>query len=465
MASKRLKQAVVVIHGMGEQVPMDTIRSFVEMVVTEVEEEQEPQQWFKPENFSSIVDQRRIRISSSRKRPSTEFMEFYWAHQAKNNSMSHLFAWFLKLLFSPPTNFGPRIIAIWFTAWLSLIGFLVGMYYGLIDYQKISSITEIDPERLALTLSFFVIYSMIQFFLIKYLGDAARYLHGSPENVEMRNKILGQGIQFFKKLHDSGEYDRIIVVAHSLGSVIAYDILQNLWGDYYRSHNHPEKIDQEALEALVNASSKVQANPSPENIKHYQQCQQKLWQEQQKYGNRWLISDFITMGSPLAHAPALMANGRQDLRLRQSFRLYPTSPPFAQEGKDFYYHRTYNLPNQEGVKRSIKTLDVGALFAVVRWTNMYFPGDFIGGPLQKVFGPGIKDIKVFTNPQGWKSALPEKLQSWTSYIPGAPHIWYWNTRPFHRRNEKLKEWSAQKQIIRALRLNSRRTLKELEDLE
>ena len=42
------------------------------------------------------------------------------------------------------------------------------------------------------------------------------------------------------------------------------------------------------------------------------------------------------------------------------------------------------------------------LFACTRWTNLYFPaklglfGDFVGGPLQTWFGPGIKDIQVRT---------------------------------------------------------------------
>lgn len=48
-----------------------------------------------------------------------------------------------------------------------------------------------------------------------------------------------------------------------------------------------------------------------------------------------------------------------------------------------------------------------SLFAVVRWTNLWFPvergslqGDWFGGPLQNLFGPGVRDIAVQGNRPG-----------------------------------------------------------------
>jgi hypothetical protein len=44
---------------------------------------------------------------------------------------------------------------------------------------------------------------------------------------------------------------------------------------------------------------------------------------------------------------------------------------------------------------------------VVRWTNLWFPvetgsvrGDFFGGPLQTLFGPGIREKRVMGNTPG-----------------------------------------------------------------
>lgn len=53
-----------------------------------------------------------------------------------------------------------------------------------------------------------------------------------------------------------------------------------------------------------------------------------------------------------------------------------------------------------------QTLVHSAPFAVVRWTNLYFPavgtffGDWFGGPLRPLFGSGILDKPVLGNKPG-----------------------------------------------------------------
>jgi hypothetical protein len=52
-------------------------------------------------------------------------------------------------------------------------------------------------------------------------------------------------------------------------------------------------------------------------------------------------------------------------------------------------------------------------FAVTRWTNLWFPvtrgalhGDWFGGALRPLFGPGIRDIAVHGNkPERFKRGL------------------------------------------------------------
>jgi hypothetical protein len=63
-------------------------------------------------------------------------------------------------------------------------------------------------------------------FLQPYLGDAARYFRNSPGNVAVRREIRRQAVSTLRALHLSGDYDRIVVVAHSLGTVVAYDMLR-----------------------------------------------------------------------------------------------------------------------------------------------------------------------------------------------------------------------------------------------
>ena len=62
-------------------------------------------------------------------------------------------------------------------------------------------------------------------FLQSYLGDAARYFRNSPANVAVRRTIRKEAVDTLQRLHN-GQYDRIVVVAHSLGTVVAYDMLR-----------------------------------------------------------------------------------------------------------------------------------------------------------------------------------------------------------------------------------------------
>ena len=74
------------------------------------------------------------------------------------------------------------------------------------------------------------VYSALQWFLIPYFGDVGRYVSTKPDAVATRNEIRERGLKLLETLHDSRrdgssdgapEYARIIIIAHSLGSVIA----------------------------------------------------------------------------------------------------------------------------------------------------------------------------------------------------------------------------------------------------
>lgn len=68
------------------------------------------------------------------------------------------------------------------------------------------------------------------------LGDAARYLSSTPRNVDENEDIRGEIVDLLARLHEqkwpdgTPRYERIIVVGHSLGGVIAYDAVTLLWG-------------------------------------------------------------------------------------------------------------------------------------------------------------------------------------------------------------------------------------------
>ena len=81
-----MRQAVVIIHGMGEQKPMSTLRGFVDTLVKHEANEQiksgeietyEKNYWSKPDKMSESFELRRLVLAGKNKRPTTDFFEYY----------------------------------------------------------------------------------------------------------------------------------------------------------------------------------------------------------------------------------------------------------------------------------------------------------------------------------------------------------------------------------------------------
>ena len=327
---KKLKQAVLLIHGIGEQRPMDTLRGFVDTVWTTDEqvkhENAVPGVFSKPDEISGSFELRRLTTTKNRKGVRTDFYEFYWAHLMSGTILSHVIAWSKRLLFRWPWQVPPRLRG----AWLLLIGLLliIGFFalqavipenYQVFSIPKwLSGIIGILAAGVAVPI------------INNIIGDAARYLDPAPSNIHRREEIRTKGVNLLNKLHESNKYDRIMVVGHSLGSVIGYDILTYAWSRYNKSidnkNPHP-KLDE--FEDLVH---------SDERLAHadFQSKQQGLQAEFNENGINWLVTDFLTLGSPLTHAEILLAKNKKDLTSKQKERELPTCPPELESGKFSY---------------------------------------------------------------------------------------------------------------------------------
>lgn len=381
------KQAVVLIHGIGEQVPMDTLRGFVKAVWTTDESVRNPyvpdQVWSKPDNVSQNYELRRLTTAEGISGKRTDFFEFYWADLMEGTEVEHVQAWLWLLLLRSPRRVPKQLRGLWWSVvllivWVTVVGIawcfnlLAGGVAGLVSGAATGLwIGLVWPIK-------------------KVVGDAARYLHVAPPNIGKRRLIREAGLQLLQRLHDSGDYDRIILVGHSLGTVIGYDILTQLWPRYNTKHTGNPSPDPDPLEKLA-------ASPDlhPEV---YQAAQTTYAASLKAAGSPWLITDFVTMGSPLAHAPFLLTRKPEEFQTKKTERELPTCPPTLETVKKnprFCYPLGKAwVPNHS------------AVFAPTRWTNLYFPcawtlkGDVVGGPLQQVFGAGIRDIPVSTTIQG-----------------------------------------------------------------
>jgi hypothetical protein len=96
------KRAVVVIHGIGNQSPMTTLRSFVEAVWTLApgltKPGVRPQTWTKRDLMSDSYELRRITTNDDTKDRRTDFFEFYWADMMEDTKLSSVIWWIKRIL-------------------------------------------------------------------------------------------------------------------------------------------------------------------------------------------------------------------------------------------------------------------------------------------------------------------------------------------------------------------------------
>ncbi len=446
MRKRRITQAVIVIHGIGEQKPMDTLRKFVDAVLPEPKSGEK--YFSKPDQMSESFELRKLQ---NRTQPRTHFFEYYWASKVEGTTLRHILTWLRSLLLRRPWRVPRQLIPLWVTTWILAIGVIAFGSTDLFDRFTESTIA-LSSETVALIGA--AILAILQSFVIYYVGDAARYLSPHPKNIALRQAIRSEGVKLLRNIHKSGKYQRIVIVGHSLGSVIAYDILKHLWQEYYRVYERPSEHDQTALESAEKAGEALPSKDADSDSKtsEFQESQVELWRELRDLGNPWLVTDLITLGSPLAHAALLLASDEDDLNARQRQRELPTAPPEPEAnskgGKEVrrYSYRLWDKFKEGENEFYLRVLHHAAHFACTRWTNIYFPvrlgffGDFIGGPLRRWFGSGIRDIPVTSARWGGLAQI----------TPMAHTSYWW-------KGKKGGDSSALAALIHALDLKGKRT--------
>lgn len=441
------RQAVIVIHGIGEQKPMDTLQDFADQIAPEIPRKKDPQgnqmppkkKFFnKPDVLSETYELRRLTANEHKHTFKTDYFEYYWAYKMSGTQISDIIWWVREILWRRPKNIPGRIRWIYQFFWASIIiGFLIAglfLYFHCTDSahnplrQFIDAYTPPFVRYIAAG-----IWLIVNWFLIYFLGDAVRYMTPRTGNIQSRQDIRQTGIELLTKLHEArikvsnkdgsvsekNKYDRIILVGHSLGSVIAYDLIRFLWT------KHHEKIilSPMQLETLEQLADKLKKDPSKANLEAYRKAQFETWASQYAQVGSWRISDFITLGSPLAHAELLLAGSPAQLDRKQAEREFPTCPPVTEDGMPFHFSMG-----------DTDFLHHAAPFAMTRWTNLTFSKDFVGGNI-RAFGPGIENHYL-------KSASTLR-----NNIPFLSHTSYWH--PSEHRMLALIRQKLQLRIVKA----------------
>jgi len=393
-------QAVVIIHGIGEQKPMDTLRGFVDAVWTRDKSVQNPHiqgnsTFSKPDHISRSFELRRLTTVTGRNGWRTDFFEYYWAHLMHSTTFSHLLDWFRFLMLRRPKDVPKNLLLHYVLLWI------IAVVYVTLAFITITP-GDLLPRFLSVATSVFLTPILFSY-LKNVLGDAARYLLPTPANVQRRQDIRSAGVSLLKSLHDA-DYDRIVIVGHSLGSVIGYDILTHAWTNYNEGFAINQDPSDEKLNELEKIARELEGKSDLNNdlIDNIQQSQWEYFKEFRNNGGKWRVTDFISIGCPLAHAKFLLARNNKEFERKVTDREYPRCLPVL-EKVDGHLRFSFDPRDKEGKKIGAYLPHHAAVFALTRWTNLYFPvkkffwGDFIAGPLRDVLGSGIRDVPVYIN--------------------------------------------------------------------
>jgi hypothetical protein len=408
------RQAVILIHGIGEQRPMDTLRSFVDAVLDyDYSGSQADVKYYsRPDFLSDNLELRRY-VSANARNDRTDFYEFYWAHRMPAATWDRLLGWFWVLTCRNARDVPAQLMPIWALSWLAIaVSVLLGLW-------TTARFVAGDPVlNLSMPLLLAAVANGIALKVLHYIGDAAVYLSPNPKNIAARQDIRAAGMTLLDNVTKSGRYDRVLIVGHSLGSVIGYDILTFAWqrtidaqrkrlSGAWKSGSLPQ-LDTAALRKAEAIAKDIRNDVfvGDDAALKWQDVTRRVADELAGNGYGWLVTDFITLGSPLAHGDLLLAKNRADFVRRAMERELPHCPPVRElDGKFSFQHRGVD---QKDGRQNATILNHGAVFAAVAWTNLYFPcrrlfaGDPVGGPVAPLFWPGVRDVKVATRRwRGW----------------------------------------------------------------
>ncbi|MEZ2132173.1 MULTISPECIES: hypothetical protein [unclassified Sinorhizobium] len=471
------RQAIILVHGMGEQIPMDTIKGFARTVwrgeiplSTKIDDADEI--WSKPDQKTGSLELRRLttrKTAEGGNYPNgvrTDFYELYWADLTTGSTWEQFVSWVRYLLFRPFSKVPETVRSAWYCLWF-LSALAVGLALVTILPASIWSKVAPDWVRPVVLMAVAALTATIHTMATKSFGRVVRYTRAQPDNIAARAAVRERGLELLRALHKDDKYDRVIIVAHSLGTILAYDVISYFWAEREEARTFQtnsasfaalQKLEMAAaaFDALI---AKTQGSAAPVRLtleqcatiraseefasfRHAQAELRRTMRDPDKPSANWLISDFLTLGSPLTHAEFLLARDWPDLLSRQRQRELPTSPPFREELEPRTLgmakklggfpietpeanSRLLSFPNSKD--SALWSLHHGAPFAVVRWTNIHdrsryvYQGDLISGPLGPTFGPAIDDIDLadidgqshsFTHTRYWQEeASPPRLKS------------------------------------------------------
>lgn len=499
------RQAIVVIHGMGEQRPVETLNEFSSAITDDGRFHSRPTKIDGAFEARMHVVPRSEPGADGLRRPfdtQTDIFEYHWAHLMQGNRLDDLWptvrrmifpvtgaamtifavillgvlvlgiAWQTGLLAPPPNvpegfpwvmivaaglsfilllvfSVPPGLIGLWLIVW----GAVVGLVFAFMAIPAIRDLTFFDSPAAMVTallagtassiaIVAYLISRVLPGWLVKSFVDVVRYLDTSPRSYEVRLAIRKGIVDLLDGLQQSGKYSRIVVTAHSLGSYIGYDAISYLWTVRNKEFTLVQ-ADVDDIEAVATALADGWEGRNRFDFRkrwaslaarraEYRREQRALWQKLRAGKHPWIITDFVTFGSPMNFADRLFTRSWTQFDERIARRELVTCPPVSEDvsGAPSVHQAGRPVHLTWAGRGEKRRLHEAAPFAVVRWTNLWYPalggffGDWFGGPLARLYGPGVEDVRL-------------DHATGASWVPGYAHTVYLRegsrSRPKNRR--------------------------------
>lgn len=458
--SDERRTAVVIVHGMGEQRPLDTLKKFIRTALKPV-----CGGWnyyySRPAEVTGSYEARRYIARQVKgtgdvvEQWGAEVFEYHWSYLMTGNKLADLVPTTFRLLVRRSRNVPPQLLGAWRLAWLLLVLVpgAVAAWVLLKDHvpTKLGAVLGSAAVVAVLGLARKALSSLVANSFV----DVVRYLDTSPRSYAARRAIRGGMVDLLRRLHDDDAYGRIVVVAHSLGGFIAYDGMTSLWDEMHEQHADlapaagSKKVPLEGLRQLEWAADLLIGQRLPHGVDRteaetpvpdplgsapepstplgrFRHRQFVLWRGLRRQGNPWRITDFVTVGTPMSFAhllvtrPKLLDGLRKQPAAAALFRdkiqrgELSRCPPRTETQPAEVAAETTPVSYSSSRDSTVQVLGSQSMFAVVRWTNLWFPvvrgslrGDWFGGPVGPLFGAGVEDIAVDGNEKGRRAwAVP-----------------------------------------------------------
>ena len=270
-------QAVIVIHGMGEQAPMDTIKGFVNAVwqkddvVTATGLPNSTEVWSKPDARTGSLELRRITTRESIASPPTfpqgvrtDFYELYWADLTAGATWDSLKAWVRGLLLRPLHRVPRGVRLAWLLLWLLCLMAVALAILALVPSTvwKNTRFAALADYQWLIAAGAVLIGCWVHRMGTSTFGRVVRYTRADPDNIAARAAVRDRGLKLLRALHKGSHYKRIVIVAHSLGTMLAHDLLSYFWTEREAARTIREGTAKSRPLPSLNTRPPLSPNPS-----------------------------------------------------------------------------------------------------------------------------------------------------------------------------------------------------------